>query len=152
DPRRQAAADDQLRGRGSRVRPRLRPERDTRRRRSRGGVELVRLRRAQRLRGVSEGRRGTLSTRLRGTWLHSAAHGLTSVFSVDELIEVRRSRRARRWTLSVPWGSPPLLTVPAGMADAEIDGIVERHRAWIADERRKQRPRLGLDPKRVSET
>ena len=52
DPRgraRRAAADDQLRGAGSRVRPRLHPERGARGRTSRGGVELVRLRRAQRI-------------------------------------------------------------------------------------------------------
>jgi predicted metal-dependent hydrolase len=70
---------------------------------------------------------------------------------VDELIEVRRSRRARRLTLSVPWGSPPLLTVPAWMADADVDRIIESHRGWIAEERGKQRPRLRLDPRTVSE-
>jgi predicted metal-dependent hydrolase len=70
---------------------------------------------------------------------------------VDELIEVRRSRRARRWTLSVPWGAPLTLTIPAWMADDEIDGIISAHREWIAAERRKQRPRLRLDPRTVSE-
>src|SRR5206468_753494 len=50
DPRRQAAADDQLRGRGSDLRSRLRAERGTRRRREGGRFEQLRLRRAQRLR------------------------------------------------------------------------------------------------------
>jgi len=71
---------------------------------------------------------------------------------VDELIEVRRSRRARRWTLSVPWGAPPILTVPSWMSDDDIDRVVTAHREWIASERRKQRPRLRLDPHAVSET
>ena len=76
---------------------------------------------------------------------------VTSVYNMDELIEVRRSRRARRWTLSVPWGSPPMLTIPAWMADEDIDRIITIHREWIAAERRKQRPRLRLDPRGVSE-
>jgi predicted metal-dependent hydrolase len=71
---------------------------------------------------------------------------------MDELVEVRRSRRARRWTLSVPWGAPPKLTVPAFMANDEVDRIVAAHRDWIARERAKQRPRLRLDPATVSET
>jgi predicted metal-dependent hydrolase len=76
----------------------------------------------------------------------------SSVSAVDELIEVRRSRRVRRWTLTVPWGDPPMLTVPQWMADDEIQRVVEGHREWIAAERAKQRPRLGLDPRDVSET
>ena len=80
------------------------------------------------------------------------ADGVTSVYTVDELIEVHRSRRARRWTLSLPWGAPPMLTVPAGMADGEIARIVESHQAWIAAERAKQRPQLRLDRRAVSET
>jgi predicted metal-dependent hydrolase len=71
---------------------------------------------------------------------------------VDELIEVRRSRRARRWTLSVPWGEPTLMTVPSWMRAEDIEEIIETHREWIALERLKQRPRLRLDPRRVSET
>jgi predicted metal-dependent hydrolase len=81
-----------------------------------------------------------------------SAAAVTNVYSVDELIEVRRSRRARRWTLSVPWGAPLTLTIPAWMADDEIDRIISTHREWIAAERRKQRPRLRLDPRTVSET
>jgi hypothetical protein len=71
---------------------------------------------------------------------------------VDELIEVRRSRRARRWTLSVPWGEPTLMTVPAWMKDADIAEIIDAHREWIAAERAKHRPRLRLDPRGISET
>ena len=70
---------------------------------------------------------------------------------MDELIEVRRSRRVRRWTLTVPWGDPPTLTVPQWMTEVEIQRVVESHREWIAAERAKQRPRLGLDPREVSE-
>jgi predicted metal-dependent hydrolase len=44
-----------------------------------------------------------------------------------------------------------MLTVPAWMAENEIDDIIESHRSWIAEERAKQRPRLRLDPRFVSE-
>jgi predicted metal-dependent hydrolase len=71
---------------------------------------------------------------------------------VDELIEVRRSRRARRWTLSVPWGAPTTLVVPSWMPPHEIDRIIDSHREWVAFERAKQRPRLALDRRWVSET
>jgi predicted metal-dependent hydrolase len=37
------------------------------------------------------------------------------------------------------------------MAEDEIAGIIESHRTWIAEERAKQRPRLRLDPRFVSE-
>jgi predicted metal-dependent hydrolase len=70
---------------------------------------------------------------------------------VDELVEVRRSRRVRRWTLSVPWGAPASLTVPAWLPEQEVGRIVESHRSWIARERAKQRPRLRLDSSTVSE-
>jgi predicted metal-dependent hydrolase len=70
---------------------------------------------------------------------------------VDELVEVRRSRRARRWTLSVPWGAPTMLVVPTWMPDDEIARIIDAHRTWVASERAKQRPRLRLDPKDISE-
>jgi predicted metal-dependent hydrolase len=51
----------------------------------------------------------------------------------------------------LPWGAPPLLTVPLWMADAEIDQVMESHRGWLALERAKQRPRLRLDPRHISE-
>ena len=34
---------------------------------------------------------------------------------------------------------------------ADVDGVIEAHRDWIAHERAKQRPRLRLDPQVVSE-
>lgn len=64
---------------------------------------------------------------------------------------MRRSRRARRWTLRVPWGSPAELTVPARLPAREVERIVAAHTEWIAAERAKQVPRLGLDPGAVSE-
>jgi predicted metal-dependent hydrolase len=70
---------------------------------------------------------------------------------VHELVEVRRSRRVRRWSLQVPWGLPAVITVPAWLPDDEIQRVIEGHREWIARERAKQRPRLRLDPHSVSE-
>ena len=64
---------------------------------------------------------------------------------------VRRSRRARRWTIDLPWGSPARLTVPTWMSDAEIDSVLQDHRDWLATERARQRPRLRLDPRGISE-
>jgi predicted metal-dependent hydrolase len=70
---------------------------------------------------------------------------------LDELVVVRRSRRARRWIIDLPWGEPARLTVPAWMSDAEIDRVLYEHRDWLKTERARQRPRLGLDPRSVSE-
>jgi predicted metal-dependent hydrolase len=70
---------------------------------------------------------------------------------MDELVEIRRSRRARRWTLRVPWGEPARLTVPVRFGDDEIDEVLESHREWIARERARQVPRLRLDTRRVDE-
>ena len=70
---------------------------------------------------------------------------------MDELVEVRRSPRARRWTLVVPWGDPAVLTVPAGMPEREIERVLADHREWLARERAAQSPRLRLDAQRVSE-
>lgn len=64
---------------------------------------------------------------------------------------VRRSRRAKRWTIDLPWGEPARLTVPVRMPDAEIDRVLRAHRGWIAAERARQRPRLRLDRRAVSE-
>jgi predicted metal-dependent hydrolase len=64
---------------------------------------------------------------------------------------VRRSPRRRRWSLSVEWGGPVTLAVPQRMSRAAIERVLDSHRAWIAAERGKQRPRLGLDPLSVSE-
>ena len=70
---------------------------------------------------------------------------------MDELVEVRRSRRARRWTLTVPWGEQVVLTVPVGMSQREIDDVIASHREWIARERAAQAPRLRLDTRVISE-
>ncbi len=70
---------------------------------------------------------------------------------MDELVEVRRSARARRWTLAVPFGAPARLTVPAGFSDAQVDEVLRAQRAWIARERARQVPRLRLRPRAVSE-
>ena len=51
----------------------------------------------------------------------------------------------------MPWGAPAILTVPACLSDDEIDNIIDEHCEWIAEERRRQRPRLRLDPRVVSE-
>jgi predicted metal-dependent hydrolase len=70
---------------------------------------------------------------------------------VDEFVEVRRSRRARRWTLTVPWGAPVALAVPSGMSDEAIEELLESQRDWIAQERARQVPRLRLQSGAVSE-
>ena len=70
---------------------------------------------------------------------------------MDELIEIRRSRRARRWTITIPWGEPVVLTVPARMPAREIEVVLDSNREWIARERAAQKPRLRLDARRVSE-
>ena len=75
-----------------------------------------------------------------------------SLDPVDELVEIRRSRSARRWSLTVPWGAPARLTVPHWMDDAAVGKVVESHRAWIGRERGRQVPRLGLQPSAVSES
>lgn len=38
------------------------------------------------------------------------------------------------------------------MPEHEVERVIDSHRAWIAREREKQRPRLRLDPRWVSET
>jgi len=70
---------------------------------------------------------------------------------MDEPVHIRRSRRARRWTLTVPWGEPPRLTVPQWMPKGAVAEVSEAQRDWIARERRRQVPRLGLVPADVSE-
>jgi predicted metal-dependent hydrolase len=70
---------------------------------------------------------------------------------VDELVEIRRSRRVRRWTLSVQWGEPVTLTVPPWLRAEEIEHVLESHRDWIARERAKQVPKLRLERRAVSE-
>jgi predicted metal-dependent hydrolase len=67
-------------------------------------------------------------------------------------IEVRRSRRARRWRLEVPWGEPARLTVPSWMGQGEVERLLAETRAWIEAQRRRQVPRLGLERLAVSES
>ena len=65
---------------------------------------------------------------------------------------MRRSPRARRWRLEVPWGEPARLTVPCSMSGAEVERVLEEKRGWIEAERRAQVPRLGLERRAVSES
>jgi predicted metal-dependent hydrolase len=66
-------------------------------------------------------------------------------------VEIRRSRRAQRWRLEVPWGRPVRLVIPQWMSQAAIDAVLADRRAWIETQRRRQLPRLGLDEFAVSE-
>jgi predicted metal-dependent hydrolase len=70
---------------------------------------------------------------------------------VDE-VEVRRSPRARRWRLEVPWGEPARLTVPRRTSRAELERVLSETRPWVEEQRRKQVPRLGLERLTVSES
>jgi predicted metal-dependent hydrolase len=70
---------------------------------------------------------------------------------VHELVEVRRSRRAKRWSMTVEWGEPATLTVPAGMDDEEIERVIADNVEWITQQRKKQRRKLRLDPRKISE-
>jgi predicted metal-dependent hydrolase len=69
-----------------------------------------------------------------------------------ERVEVVRSPRARRWRLEVPWEAPVRLTVPRFMSAAEVERVLAERRTWIAEQRRAQVPRLGLEPSAVSES
>ena len=75
---------------------------------------------------------------------------MASLERMEEVV-VRRSSRARRWTLRVPWGGPVELTVPRRVSAREVERIVASHGDWIARERAKHVPRLGLDARAVSE-
>jgi len=67
-------------------------------------------------------------------------------------VEVRRSPRARRWRLEVPWGEPARLTAPRSMSRIEVERVLHEKRAWIEEQRRSQVPRLGLERLAVSES
>jgi predicted metal-dependent hydrolase len=69
-----------------------------------------------------------------------------------DAVEVRRSPRARRWRLEVPWGEPARLTVPQSMNRADIERVLADKRHWIVEQRRRQKPRLGLELLAVSES
>ena len=51
----------------------------------------------------------------------------------------------------MPWGGPVELTVPARLSARDAERIVAAHAGWIARERAKHVPRLGLDARAVSE-
>ena len=68
-----------------------------------------------------------------------------------DAVEVRRSPRARRWRLEVPWGEPTRLTVPQRMSLREVEHVLTEKRCWIEEQRRRQVPRLGLERFSVSE-
>ena len=70
---------------------------------------------------------------------------------VQEQVEIRVSPQARRWRLTVPWGRPAQLVVPRRMSRKEIGAILESHREWLARERARQVPRLGLEALSISE-
>jgi predicted metal-dependent hydrolase len=70
---------------------------------------------------------------------------------MDE-VEVRRSPRAQRWRLEVPWGQPARLIVPRSTSAAQIERVLAEKGAWIAEQRRRQVPRLGLDRLSVGES
>jgi hypothetical protein len=70
---------------------------------------------------------------------------------VDE-VEVRRSPRARRWRLEVPWGQPARLTAPCSMGRVEVGRVLREKRAWIEAQHRRQVPRLDLERRAVSES
>lgn len=69
-----------------------------------------------------------------------------------DAVEVRRSPRARRWRLEVPWGEPARLTVPQWTSGADVERVLAEKRSWIEEERRGQVPRLGLERLAVSES
>src|SRR6476660_7768132 len=71
--------------------------------------------------------------------------------SVDE-VEVRRSPRARRWRLEVPWGEPARLTAPRSMSRIEVEQVLHENRAWLEEQSRSQVPRRGLERLAVSES
>ena len=70
---------------------------------------------------------------------------------MDEQVVVRRSRRRKRWSLSVPWGGPVTISVPERMPQRDVERLVDEHAGWIARTRTAQRPRLGLDGGEISE-
>ncbi len=71
--------------------------------------------------------------------------------AAEPQIEIRVSPRARRWRLTVPWGRPAQLVVPRRMSRREIGAILASHEPWIAGQRARQVPRLGLDALGITE-
>jgi predicted metal-dependent hydrolase len=69
-----------------------------------------------------------------------------------EPVEIRRSARARRWRLEVPWGGPARLTVPRSARRADVERLLAERRLWIEKQRRRQVPRLGLERLAINES
>lgn len=69
-----------------------------------------------------------------------------------DAVEVRRSSRARKWRIEVPWGKPARLTVPQWTSRSEIERLLAEKRPWIEKQRRRHVPRLGLEELAVSES
>ena len=65
---------------------------------------------------------------------------------------MRRSPRAQRWRLEVPWGEPARLTVPRSTSHEEVDRVLAEKRHWIAEQRGRQIPCLRLDRLAVTES
>jgi predicted metal-dependent hydrolase len=69
-----------------------------------------------------------------------------------DAVDVRWSRRARRWRLEVPWGEAPRLTVPVGTSQAEVRRLLAEKKRWIVEQKGRQVPRLGLEERVISES
>jgi predicted metal-dependent hydrolase len=69
-----------------------------------------------------------------------------------ERVEVRRKRGVKRWRLEVPWGEPARLTVPERMSKQAVAEVIGEQQGWIAEQRARQVPRLGLERLQVSES
>ena len=70
---------------------------------------------------------------------------------MDEFVEVRRSSGHDAGGSRCPGGEPARLTVPRSMTRREIEAVLQSHRGWLAGERARQVPRLGLEGRSVSE-
>ena len=66
-------------------------------------------------------------------------------------VEVRVSRRARRWRIEVPAAGPPVVVVPRGTSREQVARIVELRRGWIERQLARRVPVLGLDRVRLGE-
>jgi predicted metal-dependent hydrolase len=86
------------------------------------------------------------------SWTRGSLAGSNATVVCMEAVEVRRSHRARRWRLEVPWGEPARLTVPRSMTRTEVELLLLRQQQWIEKQRRRQVPRLGLERRAVSES
>ena len=69
-----------------------------------------------------------------------------------DAVDVRWSRRARRWLLEVPWGEAPRLTVPVGTSHAEVRRLLAEKKRWIVEQQWRQVPRLGLEERVIRES